>query len=506
MSPRTLVVALPLSFLLFAACGGSTDDGAGVGQSGTTGGAAGAGAGAAGSGTAGTVSAGTAGTGTAGTSSGGTSSSGSAGKNACAGCKGCCTPDGECRPGDQAGACGLGGVVCTACDALGFACQAGKCAGTKPVCDAKSCAGCCDASGNCQVGTATNACGKAGDACTNCGEQGAGCVSGACEGPPPACSPKTCGGCCDAQGNCQTGNTTSACGIGGGACAACPGANAACVSPGSYCAYFPGCGSQSCPGCCDAKGVCQGGKTDAQCGANGGACSDCGASGLGCATQGFCYKGPHCGPDNCGGCCTAAGECKSGNTSAACGQFGALCNDCGADACTGFACKTADTCPSTYAGCSPAAATTPPKLATACDTATLDALQAACKGAMGGPSCGAFFQKLMQSDASCFDCITQFAGDDAFLRCLAPFLDPSCNHLSTCAVSCGTTCDGCDPSAKEVCNNVQFSPGGACGPYLYGYYCITAAMKGPAAFCSFDAAGNDVGTWIRTVAGHYCAK
>ena len=99
-----------------------------------------------------------------------------------------------------------------------------------------------------------------------------------------------------------------------------------CTQPGSYCAFFPSCNSSTCPsGCCDAQGNCQSGNTNAACGDQGQKCVDCKQSGQSCAAQGFCYSGQHCGPDNCAGCCTATGQCRNGSSSFRCGEFGALC-------------------------------------------------------------------------------------------------------------------------------------------------------------------------------------
>jgi len=42
------------------------------------------------------------------------------------------------------------------------------------------------------------------------------------EGPPRKCSPVTCGGCCDAKGQCQEGRSIFACGLNGVACVSCP--------------------------------------------------------------------------------------------------------------------------------------------------------------------------------------------------------------------------------------------------------------------------------------------
>lgn len=49
--------------------------------------------------------------------------------------------------------------------------------GTKPPCNASTCEGCCDATGVCRLGTATDACGAKGGACAVCTTS---CMTGAC--------------------------------------------------------------------------------------------------------------------------------------------------------------------------------------------------------------------------------------------------------------------------------------------------------------------------------------
>jgi hypothetical protein len=50
--------------------------------------------------------------------------------------------------------------------------------GTQPICGPTNCDGCCDASGTCQAGTTTVACGAQGSTCEAC--SGASCFAGAC--------------------------------------------------------------------------------------------------------------------------------------------------------------------------------------------------------------------------------------------------------------------------------------------------------------------------------------
>jgi hypothetical protein len=85
------------------------------------------------------------------------------------------------------------------------------------------------------------------------------------------CGPDSCPGCCGASGTCETGNTSSACGRRGGACSACSGGHSCdqgqCIDPG--------CKASCQSGCCSANG-CQGGNAASACGTGGDACVDCG--------------------------------------------------------------------------------------------------------------------------------------------------------------------------------------------------------------------------------------
>jgi hypothetical protein len=471
--------------------GGGSGGSAGVGAAGGIGGATG---GVGGGGTGGDAGA-----------SGGVGGSG--GTPGCGPCAGCCDPTGTCRPGDATNACGLGGVECFDCGALGFGCVGGACEGQPPVCGPGNCPGCCDTLGMCRFGSESDACGAAGQACEDCTASGLGCVNGKCEGPPPPCGPGNCGGCCDVAGNCQPGSSSTACGQSGAQCQSCTTQGKVCTQPGNYCAFFPSCGPVTCPGgCCDSAGKCQNGLANSACGTNGQACKDCAATGQACAATGFCYSGPHCGPDNCAGCCTANGNCVSGAASNECGQFGKLCDNCQAknQTCIGQVCSSGSTCPAAYPGCSPDALTPPAVASNSCSLQELDGLEQACSGAPPGPSCGQYYQSLLSSNPACYNCLLQFVGDTAYARCLAAFLTQDCNHSLTCAMYCSNTaCGQCSGAQQESCQDQQFSSGGQCQPWVNGYFCAQAAISGPGAFCEFLG---DAGQWIAGVGAYYCGK
>lgn len=120
-----------------------------------------------------------------------------------------------------------------------------------------------------------------------------------------------------------------------------------------------GCGPDNCQGCCAADGVCQLGKSDEVCGANGAACGTCGA-GMVCSAAGKCDAAPACTPatctslsagcgelpDGCGGT-LRCGDCPSGQN---CGGAGP--NQCGTASCTPRTCAALGaTCGSVSDGC-----------------------------------------------------------------------------------------------------------------------------------------------------------
>jgi hypothetical protein len=126
----------------------------------------------------------------------------------------------------------------------------------------------------------------------------------------------------------------------------------------------------------------------------------------------------------------------------------------------------------------------------------------ACAGA--GTGCEAAFGRLFASNPACAGCLAQFVGDQAFARCLAPFLTNDCNHSLTCGVDCSNTvCGQCPAADKTKCQNAAGNQGGACGAYAYGYVCAVAALQGPGAFCNWDMY-MDAGKWIYAVGGRYC--
>jgi hypothetical protein len=434
---------------------------------------------------------------------------GSAGACGAMTCAGCCSAAGLCLPGTGTNACGLDGARCTDCGSSGFGCDKGICQGTAPSC-AATCAGCCDSLGRCRLGSEIDACGVKGQTCSVCSSVGAACTSGKCVGAPPKCDAKSCGGCCDGAGTCRPGSANGACGTAGAACQDCTASGRTCSEPGSYCGFIPSCTAVTCPGgCCDAKGVCHDGRTDAACGTSGQACSDCTSSGQQCAPQGFCYSGPHCGPDTCAGCCAADGTCRPGSNAQNCGNYGELCQNCNSQ---GLSCQTGScatrgaVCPAAAPGCNPGAATSPPSFGTGCGASDLAFLAKACSGAPGANACNAgVLNQFALMRPACFDCVQQFLYEGAVAKCLAPFLNQNCNHELTCFTSCtAQVCGKCPAADRTSCQNTAAAPSGACGEDISGAFCAQAAYGGPGTFCD-PSRYSDIGAWLQGVGAYYCS-
>jgi len=182
--------------------------------------------------------------------------------------------------------------------------------------DPVSCDNGCLLGGTCRTGLTSDACGANGDVCVTCGT-GEVCVGGACTSEQSECNVMTCTGCCDSAGQCQSGDQSDFCGVGGASCAACNTnsscANGQCVSS---------CGPGNCDGCCDQNGQCQIGFSASACGMGGLACADCGE--FNCA-EGRCFI-PTC-EETCQGCCMGD-VCVPTPSATQCGAGGSACMAC----------------------------------------------------------------------------------------------------------------------------------------------------------------------------------
>lgn len=85
----------------------------------------------------------------------------------------------------------------------------------------------------------------------------------------PVCSPQTCNGCCDSNGNCAGGGSMATCGTGGATCVACGSGqvceNAVCTkAPAADSGPPPACVKSSCKACGAVQSTCC--KSDNTCG------------------------------------------------------------------------------------------------------------------------------------------------------------------------------------------------------------------------------------------------
>lgn len=130
-------------------------------------------------------------------------------------------------------------------------------------------------------------------------------------------------------------------------------------------------------------------------------------------------------------------------------------------------------------------------------------MQMSCQGNPTPSSCNTWFQKEQVANPQCFKCLSQFIGPDAYAKCLAPYIDTTCNHELTCALDCYyDACLPCPQGQMNQCQNQVFSGGGTCISYIDGLYCALNAQFGPGSFCF--SGGNDYGVWLHGVGGHYC--
>ena len=126
-------------------------------------------------------------------------------------------------------------------------------------------------------------------------------------------------GCCEGT-VCRAGNTSSQCGVGGGACQACASESDTCTN-----GVCSGCAASCTTGCC--LGSTCTNRATTTCGGNGQACVNCAVSADSCSASGNCMcgssqacaTGQRCSLGQCvcdatsctTGCCTALGQCVS---------------------------------------------------------------------------------------------------------------------------------------------------------------------------------------------------
>ncbi|MGA7124062.1 MAG: hypothetical protein WBY94_28425 [Polyangiaceae bacterium] len=388
---------------------------------------------------------------------------------------GCCDPLGNCQPGSLSSACGSNGNECQNCSSqfmgsqcLNQNCQFGVLADSG-VCDSLTCpTGCCDNSGVCQQGVTGLSCGNLGANCQNCLSNGDYCSAKQECVPPPGdggttCNAQTCPfGCCDAAGTCQVGfNINTQCGGGGNLCLDCTKYGATCFGQTCYSPDGSSPCSQSCSGCCDSAGNCQGGFLDTQCGQNGGACQNC-------ATL------------NPASTCDVVVQprvCASQQT----------------------------VCPGVYPACPVPLQEPKPTRQMACSTADLQNAAAACSGGAATTSCNNFFNSV---NTACGTCLTPFDVDfvvqSGVRLCVAPFVDATCNHNSACIADCtAESCYNCPDSPSTTACETQVQTG-TCATYVQADSCVTQALAGTGAVCNPATYQGNFGGWLQAVGAKYC--
>jgi hypothetical protein len=194
------------------------------------------------------------------------------------------------------------------------------------LCDASTCAGCCDVSGTCQLGTTPTACGSHGGTCEDC--VGGSCFAGSCLGG-------------------ATGGGHG--GAGGGSTAGYPTCNVAEDCPYWFCecASGPPLNSRPC-----VNNVCLDGAQSC-----GDACAGFDSCWLGTSGGGF-PQGSHNGPNTCSG--TGGGSAGSSCAETDLGKGCTVGSDCQSGMCFGVSpsflctksCTTANDCPENWA-CGP---------------------------------------------------------------------------------------------------------------------------------------------------------
>ncbi len=430
---------------------------------------------------------------------------------------GCCDANGVCEQGVSSTACGANAVFCQNCLQLGATCQFQECVPSL-ACNAQTCpGGCCDANGLCETGQSPVACGDFGNLCQNCSSFGASCAGQTCQFVDAGtCDSLTCpNGCCDVNGFCEPGQSQSSCGDFGNACQNCDLLGNMCF--GQRCASA--CSSQTCPdGCCDQFDVCQSGTTNGACGFGGNLCESCSQFGDVCGPSQECQvPPPQCTPTSCpNGCCDANGICEAGFIDTACGQAGAQCADCAA---SGSSCDTAVsprvcnsaqmTCPTSFTSCPSSLTPTPTISTTACSDNDLQNGAVACAGGAHTALCQQFMQFEQMNNASCGACLRQFDFDLTEVQGVLACIEPFVADPSCLnTIAC---LDQCENVSCAMCPS-----GGTegCESSVEQGQCSTWTTQIQCTFPEFQGAGSfcdpnntgNFGSWLETVGQTFCSS
>ena len=339
----------------------------------------------------------------------------------------------------------LGGVDCAGLQCARFQLHGRRCArALPPVCGPATVRVAATRPARCRFGTDTNACGRCRESCSNCTQSGQGCVGRCLPGHASAtCGPANCGGCCDIGGSLPAGHHGHELRQSGrrGVRELFDQRPHRAPSPATTARFSPPAArSRARPAAATRPARAATGARTRPAARRARAASIAPPAARRVRLRDSVTPGTHCGPDNCAGCCTATGVCRPGNSVARAAanseRYATTARRNRRPVKTMFAAAVRPV-PRPMPGCNPSSVTTPPFSSSSCAGAELQAVAMACAGS--DPRRGlqrSIFQRLLQANPACYDCLLQFTGEDALVRCVAPYLTPHCNHDLTCAVDC----------------------------------------------------------------------
>jgi hypothetical protein len=163
--------------------------------------------------------------------------------------------------------------------------------------------------------------------------------------------------------------------------------------------------------------------------------------------------------------------------------------------------------------CNPSLQTTPMGLhQNVCGASDLANVASACALGAHTAACTSFFAFEAQQSPSCGSCLSAFDYDYTELKgliaCVAPFVDPACNHSSACVSDCANaTCDRCpDPATTLQCEANELA-NGVCTPYVQNVMgCVGTAIALKAPFCNPGFPTSAFGQWISVVGSQFCGQ
>jgi hypothetical protein len=323
------------------------------------------------------------------------------------------------------------------------------------------------------------------------------------------CNAATCAnGCCDGNGQCQTGTLVQSCGGKGLACVDCvtEGFDFCDPSRRSCAREVKVCNAMSCAdGCCASMGgrsLCLQGDSPKACGKGGAVCASCsdlGGPGI-CDPSTRVCKNERCGPGNCPGCCSG-NDCRVGDDQTACGANGGACEDCTStmDTCVANG-VVGGQCQTQPALCNPTSCPTGCCLGDVCQPGT--ALNSCGTGANQCDNCGAKAstctgQTCVPIPPTCTLANCAQGCCDAQQVCHGGFLNGRCGSAATTCVDCTATASTCDLAVSpRVCTNMQNTcpapypgcPGGVATPVpSIQHVCPTTDLADARAACAGGA-------------------